>query len=226
MRIHVIVAHPDDAVFACGGTIAKHADRGDDVTVTYLTRGEWGGEADEDERAETRENEARNCVDILGGTPTFLDEKDGRVTENLDTRFAIVNELRSTEPDVVLTWYPDDPHPDHRITSQLVQDAVYQVSTRNLKTEAPPADRPEMYYFGKSWTSFNPSAFVNIDGYFEQKLNGFLAHESEVERLESTRDMNVSEAIRTRAEAYGQISGVPLAEGFIPKQHSATEYLD
>ncbi|WP_458210413.1 PIG-L deacetylase family protein [Haladaptatus sp. NG-SE-30] len=225
MRIQVVVAHPDDAAFTCGGTLAKHADRGDDVTVTYLTRGEWGGDANEDERAATREQEARNCVDELGGTATFLDGKDGRLSDTFENRVAVVEALRSNRPDIVITWYPDDPHPDHRITSQLVQDAAFQISTANLETESPPATRPNIYFVGKPQTSFDPTMFIDIGDYHDRKIKALYEHETEIERIEQKRGMNVSDVISSRAKAYGHRCGVHLAEGFIPDEPSATDYL-
>ena len=39
MNILVIVAHPDDEVLGMGGTILKHAKKGDKVSVAYLTTG-------------------------------------------------------------------------------------------------------------------------------------------------------------------------------------------
>jgi LmbE family N-acetylglucosaminyl deacetylase len=193
--------------------------------VTYLTRGEWGGDADEAERAATREMVARNCIKSPGGTATFLNEQDGRVTYNLDTRFAVVGELRRARPDVVLTWYPGDPHPDHRITSQLVQDAVFQASTQNLETDTRPVGRPDIYYFGKPRTSFKPTTFVDMSNYLDRKLDALYKHETEVERLQEQRGMDVSWAVQSRVAAYGQLSGVSLTEGFIAAQHSASAFL-
>ncbi len=39
MNILVVVAHPDDEVLGMGGTILKHANQGDKVTVAYLATG-------------------------------------------------------------------------------------------------------------------------------------------------------------------------------------------
>ena len=39
MNILVIVAHPDDEVLGMGGTILKHAKKGDNVSIAYLTTG-------------------------------------------------------------------------------------------------------------------------------------------------------------------------------------------
>jgi len=37
--ILVISAHPDDEILGCGGTIAKHADCGDDVHICLMVEG-------------------------------------------------------------------------------------------------------------------------------------------------------------------------------------------
>ena len=39
MPVLVIAAHPDDEVLGCGGTIARHADSGDQVQVLIVAEG-------------------------------------------------------------------------------------------------------------------------------------------------------------------------------------------
>ena len=38
-RVLVVAAHPDDEVLGCGGTIARHADAGDQVQVLIVVEG-------------------------------------------------------------------------------------------------------------------------------------------------------------------------------------------
>ena len=38
-RVLVVAAHPDDEVLGCGGTIAKHADAGDQVQILIVAEG-------------------------------------------------------------------------------------------------------------------------------------------------------------------------------------------
>jgi LmbE family N-acetylglucosaminyl deacetylase len=38
-RVLVVAAHPDDEVLGCGGTIARHADAGDQVQVLIVAEG-------------------------------------------------------------------------------------------------------------------------------------------------------------------------------------------
>ena len=43
MKILIFAPHPDDAEIGCGGTIAKHIAKGDQVKIIYITSGERGG---------------------------------------------------------------------------------------------------------------------------------------------------------------------------------------
>ena len=38
-KVLVVAAHPDDEVLGCGGTIARHADSGDQVQVLIVAEG-------------------------------------------------------------------------------------------------------------------------------------------------------------------------------------------
>ena len=42
MKLLAIFAHPDDEVFSCGGTLARYADEGHQVSLICATRGEEG----------------------------------------------------------------------------------------------------------------------------------------------------------------------------------------
>lgn len=224
MDLLAIVAHPDDAAFTCGGTLAKHADAGHEVTVAYATRGAWGGTRDD--RAEVREREARNCVEALGGEAVFLDGKDGRLEADLDARFDLVEVVRSATPDAVITWHHDDPHPDHRTVGQLARDAAFQAATMGLDTASPPCDRPDVFYVGKPSTSFEPDTYVDVTDLVDAKVDALYEHETEVERLETERGYgNVGELVRTRTAAYGQECGVPHAEGFVRDGNEVRDYL-
>ena len=39
MNILIVVAHPDDEVLGMGGTILRHATKGEKITVAYLATG-------------------------------------------------------------------------------------------------------------------------------------------------------------------------------------------
>lgn len=232
MHFTTIVAHPDDADIFCGGTLAKHADRGDEVTIVYMTRGEYGGsETTEAELAATREREAEAAADTLGADAVFLDFKDGRVTYSMENRLTLVNVIRELRPDAILTHFRDDMHPDHRTTSRLVTDAYYMCSLPLLETEAEPCEPDNVYYFGKPTSSFEPEVHIDIGEYQETKEEAILQHQSQVEWLEEHGGIDAEfdgliEGVRAEARVLGRTRGVKFAEGFVPLHEEANEYLE
>lgn len=210
MNILAIVSHPDDAVLCCGGTLAKHADQGDDVTVAYLSRGEWGGDRSERELARIRESEATRGAETIGASTLFLDQRDGRISYSLDLRFDIVEVIREECPDLVITWSRSDPHPDHRITSELVRDACQQVHLPAIETDASTCDRPKLYTIGSSPMAFSPDLFVDISEYVQLKEEAIREHESQLKWLEG----DPLEWTRRHNALYAEQSDADYAEGF------------
>ena len=231
MEILAIVAHPDDADIFCGGTLAKHADRGDDVTVAYMTRGEYGGlEGTEAEVAATREQEAERAAEVLGADATFLNFLDGRIAYSMENRLCIVNAIREHTPDLVFTHFDDDMHPDHRITSRLVTDAYYMSSLPLVETDHSPYDPSNIYFFGKPTSSFEPDVIVDVSEYQETKEEAFLQHESQIEFLEAHGGIdaefdNLVEGVRAEARVLGKRTGVEFAEGFQRHHETAVDYV-
>lgn len=62
LNILAFAAHPDDIELACAGTLAKHAEMGEDVGIIDLTQGEMGTRGTPQKRLE----EAAASADILG----------------------------------------------------------------------------------------------------------------------------------------------------------------
>ncbi|WP_135536174.1 PIG-L deacetylase family protein [Halostella pelagica] len=231
MDLLAIVAHPDDADIFCGGTLAKHADRGDDVVVAHMTRGEYGGfDTTESDIAATREAEATEAAEVLGCDCTFLGFEDGRITYSLENRRRIVEVIRQYEPAVVLTHYEDDMHPDHRTTSELVTDAYYMASLPLVETESDPHDPDNVYFFGKPTSSFDPEVYVDIAEYQETKERAIERHKSQVSFLQEHGGIDgefddLVDSTRAEARVLGTEAGAQFVEGFVPLHQPTTDYL-
>lgn len=231
MKVLAIVAHPDDAEIFCGGTLAKHADRGDEVTIVYMTHGQLGGfDTTEEKLAKTREQEAKEAAEILGAETTFLGFKDGRIEYSLEKRLQLVDTIREYSPDLLLTHYRDDMHPDHRATSRLVTDAYYMASLPLLETEHNPCDPQNVYFFGKPTSEFEPEAIVDTSGYAETVERAIDEHESQVKWLQEHGGIdpefdNLFEGVHAEKQALGRTVGAKSAEGFVPLHETATEFL-
>src|SRR5688572_27240975 len=134
-RLMAVLAHPDDESLGFGGTLAKYAAEGVEVSLVLATRGErgWHGDPNADpgpvELGRIRECELRAAASVLDVREiVFLDELDGQLDRADMTKVAgrLVGEIRRIRPDVVVTFGPDGAygHPDHIAISRLTTSAI------------------------------------------------------------------------------------------------------
>ena len=129
LRLLIIGAHPDDADYAAGGTAALYAATGHTVRMVSLTNGDAGHhEATGPSLARRRTAEAAASGAVIGAAYDLFDIHDGELMPTLENRAKVIHLIRTFDPDLILTHRPNDYHPDHRYTSQLVQDAAYMIT--------------------------------------------------------------------------------------------------
>jgi LmbE family N-acetylglucosaminyl deacetylase len=129
LRMLIIGAHPDDADYAAGGTAALYRAAGHVVHMVSLTNGDAGHhEQPGPKLAERRRKEAAAAGAVIGATYQLFDIHDGELLPTLENRWRVIHLIRTFDPDLILTHRPNDYHPDHRYTSQLVQDAAYMIT--------------------------------------------------------------------------------------------------
>ncbi|CAM5781250.1 PIG-L deacetylase family protein [Rhizobacter fulvus] len=140
-RVVAVAPHPDDEVLACGGLLARHAERGGLVAIVAVTDGEASHQADADwpplRLAPARRAERQAGLKRLGvsvDTITSLAVPDGSVAAfGVDLEDALRRVLRSD--DTVVTTWQGDGHPDHEATGSATASACEAVGCRLL--EAP-----------------------------------------------------------------------------------------
>src|SRR5262245_31610505 len=138
LRLLIIGAHPDDADFHAGGTAALYRAAGHVVKMVSMTNGDAGHQTLRGQPlAQRRRAEAAAAGAVIGARYGVLDNHDGELLPTLDNRFQVIRLIRTFRPDLVLTHRPNDYHPDHRYTSQLVQDAAYMVTVPAIVPETP-----------------------------------------------------------------------------------------
>ncbi len=128
----VIAAHPDDAEFQCGATLAKWARLGTKIHHLVLTdgsKGTWNPEADQGALVARRQQEQRSASEVLGGRGrvVFLGEVDGDLHADDPTTKAVCRALREIRPEVILAhdpWKRYRLHPDHSAAGELTVNAI------------------------------------------------------------------------------------------------------
>ncbi len=186
LRVMVIGAHPDDPDFSCGGTAALWAAAGHEVRFLSTTSGDTGHHLIGGiELARRRQAEARRSAAVAGVAEyRILDNHTGELEPTVANRRMLIRLIRELAPDIVLSHRPNDYHPDHRATGQLVMDASYILTVPNMValTDILPR-QPVILSLEDSFTRpcpFQADVVVGIDGVIERKLDMLHCHVSQV----------------------------------------------
>jgi LmbE family N-acetylglucosaminyl deacetylase len=143
-RVLAIFPHPDDAEFSCGGTMARWAREGNEVTLCLVTDGASGSDDPAMTPAllaETREREQREAARILGISDVlFLRKRDGTIEHTMELRRELTRVMRRVRPDILICgdpsvfWHGNEyiNHPDHRATADAVLAAAFPSSGNRL----------------------------------------------------------------------------------------------
>lgn len=185
----VIVAHPDDAEFMCGGTVAKWCAEGWNVTYVLVTGGDKGTHdpaMHPEKLAAIREEEQRQACRVLGVRDCiFLGYPDGFTNDDHELRGQIVRLLRMYRPDVVITWdawRPGFNHRDHRNVGTVVSDAIYPLVRDRLFYERDEEDGLESHQVNEVLLAGaeKPDYVVDITAHWETKIEAILCHTSQI----------------------------------------------
>lgn len=185
VRLLVLCAHPDDAEFHAGGLAAIYGRLGHVVKFVTLTNGDAGHfQMSGAPLAQRRRKEAGAAAALIGATSESWDNHDGRLEPSLELRWQVIRELRTFEPDLVLTHRTNDYHPDHRAVGDVVRDASYMVTVPTVVPEVPIlAKDPVVAYMPDRFTKPYPlqaDVIVDVTDVVETVVDMLACHESQV----------------------------------------------
>jgi LmbE family N-acetylglucosaminyl deacetylase len=210
-NILVILAHPDDPEFFCGGTLARWARAGHHITYQLLTCGDKGfndstpADMTPDALCALRHREQIAAAKVIGVDAEavhFMDCPDGYLVPDINLRRDIVRVIRRFKPDILVTCDPQTlfaiygiNHPDHRAAGQVVLDAVFPAA-------GSPVFFPELLAEGhlphmpsEVWCSLTmqPNTVMDITETWPIKMEALLEHKTQVGDIEKFK-----ERMRTR----------------------------
>ena len=219
-RILTIAAHPDDEILGCGGAMAAHASRGDQVSIVILgegltSRASTRAQADLAALPDLR-RDARAAASAIGVSDlTLLDFPDNRFdsVDLLDVIKAVEAVKARVGPDVLYVHHWGDLNVDHRVTFEAVMTAF-----RPLPGEPAVAiyafEVPSSTGWGapSAASAFVPTHFVDIGPLVDKKIEAMESYVSERRGWPHPRS---PEALRAYARYRGAQVGVEAAEAFV-----------
>ncbi len=127
MRILVFSAHPDDAEFALGGTLALLAKR-HELVMAVMTDGSAGSYGD----TKTRKKEQEAAAELLGAKLLWQGLPDTSLEHDRKHTLQVAQIIRDVQPELILSnWWglsgdvlDGRAHPEHRIMGLLVRDGA------------------------------------------------------------------------------------------------------
>jgi LmbE family N-acetylglucosaminyl deacetylase len=231
-RAMVVVAHPDDAEFMCGGTVARLAAEGTEIVYVLGTSGDKGSDNPQvtsEQLMETREAEQREAARILGVKQVeFLRFPDAELVPDLTLRLAITRMIRLHRPNAVICQDPTSrwsgrgylQHPDHIAMGEATLAAVFPSARDRLTFPQLLVEGLEPHKVTEVYLAASSEAdvWVDITGSFDKKLAALAAHVSQI-----GGDWDVEAMVRqwaqgianeARQRGFPGADEIELAEGF------------
>ncbi len=192
--ILAIGAHPDDVEIGCGGTLKKHCEFGDEVTILTLTKGAQGGNKKE------RERESICAANSLDAQLIMCDLLDTELSNGGDTISSISQAINTCNPDIIYTHSLNDTHQDHRATHYATLVAARKI------------ERLYAYLAPSGTIDFHPRYFEHIEDYIDDKMNAINCFTSQT--VTCNRPYLKRSIIESTAQYWGRFSNYGYVEPY------------
>ena len=218
-RVATIMAHPDDAEFSCGASLAKWAAEGSHVTIVLMTNGDKGTDdrsISSAELAAIREIEQADAARILGVSDVvFMRNEDCMLVPTIELRRELVRVIRRIKPEIAVCGDPGVffggsnyiNHPDHRAGAIAALEAIFPAARNHrifpeLLDEGLEPHRVDEVYIS-AWEGGD--FVIDVSDYIEQKIEALRAHKSQM------GDWDPADMVREWSAERGQKQDPPVA---------------
>lgn len=229
-RVLIVAAHPDDEVIGCGGAIAWHVARGDDVRVMIMADGVTSRNYNpaiplprakellvSQQAIERRKTECRDAASLFGlgkDAVCFLGLADQRldIYPFLDLVKHIEKVRGIFSPTIVYTHFFGDLNLDHRLTARAVLTAFrprpgIDVVVRLFEIPETTGISSQVGY-----VSFTPDYLLDISPFWDYKQKALGVYASESCQYPHPRSV---QALKERAAFWGKRAKVIYGEAFL-----------
>jgi LmbE family N-acetylglucosaminyl deacetylase len=223
MRVLAIGAQPGEIEFACGGTLARYAQRNDIVSMVCISNGNLSHDAiAPDELAEMRYDESKKAAEALGAELHWLGNSDFAIYDEPVTTMKLVEIIREFRPDVLITHSSTDHRVDHSSTHALTLRASANATVPQLEGANPPTESamPILEMDTLFGIGFEPVEYVDISEVIDAKRAAIECHDAHLDFLSRVHGRDLVEEFMTVARYRGLQCGSGYAESFCTTRRS------
>lgn len=213
-KVLVIVAHPDDEVLGCGGTIYRHILAGDEVRLLIMSSGVGSRKHSNEIELANRKQAALDAAKILGIQDTYFFD----FPDNAMDSIPILEIIKSIElildkyaPNIIYTHHFGDLNIDHRITCMAVLTACRPLPGSLIQSiysfEIPSSTN----FISNQPDLFIPNTFIDISAVWDKKVDALRCYDFEMRPFPHARS---ERAIEAQAISRGCSVGLKKAEAF------------
>ena len=200
-NILAVGAHADDVEIGCGGTVATHVQKGDNVILLVMTESSYTYyDGTVLRTVEEGVAEEKGAADVMGAKLINLGFETKEVPYSAESVEMINKIIDDYGIDTIYTHWYHDTHQDHKRTTQSVLSAGRYV--KNILMYEPE------YPAGRSYLGFRNQYYVDISSSFDIKMEALKFHESQILKYGDA----FLEAVEARARHRGYEMGSKYAE--------------
>lgn len=216
-RVLCVAAHADDEALGCGGTLARHCDNGDEVTVLFVADGVGARVAPTEQSngaIKNRKSQAQVALNCLGVQLFhYLDFPDNQLDQLplLSIIQAIESVMQQVAPNIIYTHHVGDLNVDHQLTAKAVLTAARPLPNSSVKRILGFEVMSSTGWSDPVRDAFMPQVYVDIKDYMERKMAALDAYQPEMREFPHARSV---EAIVALTRFRGAMVGREHAEAF------------
>ncbi|HRE42074.1 MAG TPA: bacillithiol biosynthesis deacetylase BshB1 [Ignavibacteria bacterium] len=211
-------AHPDDVELTCGGTVLKLVASGNKVGIIDLTKGELSTRGN----LQSRKKETEAATKLLGiDVRENAGLRDGNIKIDESSKKVIINLIRKYQPEIIFAPYPDDRHPDHIHTGNLIRESFFYSGLKKIKTGVNNAYRAKKLYYYPQHREIPVSFVIDISEYYQKKSKVLKCYGTQFFTGKKSGDAdtyisteNFMKYVESKARYYGFKIGVEYGEPF------------
>ena len=214
-KVLVIAAHPDDETIGCGGSLLRHASENDEIAVITLTNGVGSRKQAKEKDLIHREIAAEKAINILGANWIARGDFPDNAMDSVPLLEIVkfIEEIKNKyDPDIIYSHSPSDLNVDHKVvTSATLTSFRPQPGEKNSEIRLFEVPSATDYSIEELEGSFNPNLFINIENFWQSKLDALSCYDAEIREYPHSRSYKKIESL---AQFRGSQSGLELAEAF------------